>query len=112
MKFGVATGNITIRTGPGIGFPQYTQNGVAMYVLNGDRLESPTQENGFWRLTKITRLNGTVVTFPSDIDVWCGAAFITETPPPGPTLPDEIFTLAISKPGYIPQTITVTLKPQ
>lgn len=112
MKFGVATGNITIRTGPGIGFPQYTQNGVAMYVLNGDRLESPTQENGFWKLTKLIRLNGTVVTFPADVSVWCGAAFITETPPPDPTLPDEVFTLAISKPGYIPQTITVTLKPQ
>lgn len=111
LMYGIATGNITIRTGPSISSHQYKVNGVGLYVLTGDKLESPEQRDGFWKLSKLTRAapsDPPVVTFPTD--AWCGAAYIQETD--APTLPDEVFTLAISKPGYVPQTVTVTLHPQ
>lgn len=114
--YGIATGNITVRVGPGVSFAQYKHNGVGLYVVTGNKLESPDQQNGFWKLSKLTQVDGTVLTFPTDpaggAGAWCGAAYIQETDPPGPSLPDDVFTLVISKPRYISQTVTVTLKPE
>lgn len=114
--YGIATGNITVRTGPAVSFPQYRVNGVGLYVMTGDKLESPEQKDGFWKLSKLTRAavsDPPVVTFPTD--AWCGAAFITETQPPPPTstLPDiPITIIAGDDVKYAKQTVQITLKPK
>lgn len=118
--YGNATGNITLRTGPAVSFAQYKIGGVGVFVLTGDRLESPEQRDGFWKLSKLTRAaDGTVLTFPTDpaggTGAWCGAAFIDEVDPPPPTstLPDIPVTfIAGDDVTYIKQTVQITLKPK
>lgn len=116
MRYGIATGNITIRTGPSVSFPQYRVNGVGLYVMTGDRVESPEQRDGFWKLSKLTRgapSDPPVVTFPTD--AWCGAAFITETTPPPPTAPlpeIPITFVAGDDVLYVKQTVNIILKPK
>lgn len=112
--YGRATGNITIRTGPAVSFPQYRVNGVGLYVMTGDIVESPEQSSGFWKLSKLTRATPAdppVVTFPTD--AWCGAAFLTEIPPPPTGLPDIPITFVAGDDVlYEKQTINIILKPK
>lgn len=114
MLFGIATGNITLRVGPAVSFMQYKISGVGVFVLLGDRLESPEQRDGFWKLSKLTRAaDNTVITFPTD--AWCGAAFIDEVspPPPAGTLPDVPITIVAGDDvAYTRQTVQIILKPK
>lgn len=113
MLFGIATGNITVRTGPAVSSMQYKVNGLGLFVLTGDRLESPEQRDGFWKLSKLTRAaDNTVITFATD--AWCGAAFIDEVSPPPPgTLPDIPITLVAGDDvSYTKQTVQIILKPK
>lgn len=86
--YGEAIGNITMRTGPGVGFTVATINGTSQYVVNGDKIWATEEQNGFWKISKIIR-NGAEVTLPAV--AWCGTAYINKqaTPPPTPPPPED-----------------------
>lgn len=72
-----ATGNITMRTGPGSSYPNAQINGVSQYVLNGDILEVSEVIGGWANIQKLYRNN--VLTPIPPAPVWCGTAYLVDT---------------------------------
>lgn len=112
--YGTATGNITIRTGPGTGYPLATINGQAQYVLTGDKVWADNEQSGFWHITRIQRAGVDVPLAPVS---WCGTLYIhPETPPPPdpePGLPEIPYRIELGDDiSYIKQVIVGTLKPK
>jgi len=111
--YGTATGSITIRTGPGTTYPIVTTG--TNYVLSGDKVWADTEQNGFWKLTRIQRAGVDVPLAPV---AWCGTLYIhQETPPPDPTptpTPAEIpYRIELGDDiTYLKQVIVGTLKPK
>lgn len=80
-----ATGNITMRTGPGTSYPNATIDGVSQYVLTNDILEVSEIQNGFAHIVHLWRAD-VLTEIPPD-PVWCGTAYLqdtTYTPPESP----------------------------
>jgi GH25 family lysozyme M1 (1,4-beta-N-acetylmuramidase) len=110
-----ATGNITMRTGPGTTYPNAQLNGVNDYVLNGDVVEVSEIVNGFAHISRLFRNN---VQEQIPAVAWAGTAYLVDTPAPTlppttPTLPDLPVTMILGDDvTYIKQTITTVLKPK
>jgi GH25 family lysozyme M1 (1,4-beta-N-acetylmuramidase) len=84
-----ATGNITIRVGPGSTYAKATIGGVLQYVLDGDMVEVTEEQSGWGHISRIYRNNVKVALAPVS---WCGTAYLVNTvyTPPSPvttTLP-------------------------
>jgi GH25 family lysozyme M1 (1,4-beta-N-acetylmuramidase) len=105
-----ATGNITMRVGPGTGYAPATIGGVTQYVLTNDIIEAGAIQNGFAEIKKLYRAD--VLTEIPPV-AWCGTAYLVDTtytppdPQPEPTLPE--LNVTIEAEGY-PVT-KVNIKP-
>lgn len=79
-----AMGNISMRTGPGVGFPKAQINGVDQYVLTGDIIEVNQIQNGFAEI-KILYRNDVIIATPPV--AWSGMAYLVDTTYTPPQIP-------------------------
>lgn len=96
-----ATGNITIRTGPGTTYPQVSEG--ERYVLTNDIVEISQLQNGFGKIENIYR--GDVLQNVADL-AWCGTAYLEPTSytPPTPGNGDDEVKI------YVNDVLTVYIK--
>ncbi len=109
-----ATGNISMRTGPGTSYPIAQLNGVNQYVNNGDIVEVDRGESGMAHIVKIYRNNVSIEIPPV---AWAGTLYLqltTYIPPTVPAetvLPDLPMTIVAGDDiNYEKQTVNIVLK--
>lgn len=97
MVWKEATGNITIRIGPGSTYAKAKIDGVEQYVLTGDKVELLEESNGWGHISRIYRNDVPVDVAPIS---WCGTAYLKDTvytPPVDPNPSTELPSVLI---GY------------
>lgn len=85
------TNRLNVRNGPGIAYD------TVNYLYAGDRVEASENVGGWWKLTKIIRKSGDVITLdaPSYASTGSGAYIRTDAPPVPPPAPGDAVRLVI-----------------